>query len=988
MRVRPVASGDELCIEIQMHKGRPRLIARLCLLLSLLAFTAGCGGGGMTLVAISPATATVDSGQLLPVSVSLVNDTQRSGATYALTGGGTLSSPVITTSGNSEIATFNYTAPTVTATTSVTLTATSVNTASQSASLAITVNPALAITTTTLAAGTVAVPYSATLTATGGTGALSWTAAPGTLPGGLNLNTSTGILSGAPTAFGTFSVSISVTDHSAVPVTVTQSYSIVINPVTPAITIHSLPNAIVSTAYSQQLAYTGGGSGTATWSITAGSLPSSSGLAFSASGLISGTPVLASAGTTYTFTVTVAVGTQTSAPVQLTLTVPGLPTVATTTLPSGNVGIPYSQQLAYTGGNGGAVSWVITAGSLPVGSGLTLSSSGLLSGTPTAATTYTFSVAVTIGGQVSVAQPLPLIINSLVVTSGNSASGEVGLPFSFHLAAVGGTGPYTWSLASGSAALPTGLNLNTATGVITGSVTTTTGSPFTGIAVQATDTLSATATQAMTFTFNPARGNANNSELNGQYAFLLSGFDASGKPLVTTGKFTADGAGNITGGVMDVNGTGLSAAQTNVALTAATYTVGSDNRGQLTLTTASGTATYVIALNSINGGVAGSGYMTEFDSTGQSRTGVLALEIPAAFTTASITGGYAFGLTGFAANNTATLLQRRAVIGESQFNGTGGIISAEILATGFGNTTPKIPSSAAISIGANGRGTLSFVLPSGGGTLNLAVYVVSATKFFIISIDPASGSSGTNDLLTGTALKQTIASGNFNAASLSGISVLRAEKLGIAASGAYYPDAQLGLYTFSGSGAATLAGDENAGGAISSTSLTGSYTVAANGRVTATLGTGSGLGGCTDCVSTQAFFYLVGTGQGFATDFSNAVNAGYFEPQTATGFNAAAFSGSYAIGTIEPLSQGSTYSSAVLTSTGAGAITGTQDLNTNGSLTPDNALASSYTVASTGRAAITPGSGNGSVLYIISATRALQLNLSSTNPVIQEVIHQ
>lgn len=72
----------------------------------------------------------------------------------------------------------------------------------------------LAVTTTSLPGGTVTVPYSATLTATGGTGTgYSWTVSAGALPGGLLLATS-GTLSGTPTAAGTFDFTLKVTDSS------------------------------------------------------------------------------------------------------------------------------------------------------------------------------------------------------------------------------------------------------------------------------------------------------------------------------------------------------------------------------------------------------------------------------------------------------------------------------------------------------------------------------------------------------------------------------------------------------------------------------------------------------------------------------------------------------------------------------------------------------------------------------------------------------
>ena len=164
-----------------MHRVRYWLIARSWLWLGLLLPIAGCGGGGMSLVAISPSTAqTLDSAQSLTVTASVVNDSSNGGATFTVTGGGSLSAPVITPSaGYSKFISVVYTAPTVTAVTAVTVTATSVNTPSRSASVQITVNPALAIATTTLPGGTQGSPYSSTLAATGGTAPLTWSISSG-----------------------------------------------------------------------------------------------------------------------------------------------------------------------------------------------------------------------------------------------------------------------------------------------------------------------------------------------------------------------------------------------------------------------------------------------------------------------------------------------------------------------------------------------------------------------------------------------------------------------------------------------------------------------------------------------------------------------------------------------------------------------------------------------------------------------------------------
>jgi hypothetical protein len=138
-------------------------------------------------------------------------------------------------------------------------------------------------------------------------------------------------------------------------------------------------------------------------------------------------------------------------------------------------------------------------------------------------------------------------------------------------------------------------------------------------------------------------------------------------------------------------------------------------------------------------------------------------------------------------------------------------------------------------------------------------------------------------------------------------------------------------------------------------------------------------------VSTESFFYLVGAGQGFLMDFTNPVNFGYFEPQTATSFSAGSFSGSYSAGTLEPLAAMAVNTAASLVSTGAGTITGTADQNSNGTLTADNGLSESYVVGPTGRTVVTTTTNSKPILYIISTTKALSIDLSSGSPVVQEI---
>ena len=136
-----------------------------------------------------------------------------------------------------------------------------------------------------------------TLAASGGNGSYSWSITAGSLPGGLSLNSSTGLISGTPTAAGTWSFTAKATSAG---LTGTQALSIVVGATMPPVevTTTTMPGATVGTAYSRTLTASGG-NGSYGWTITQGVLPA--GLALNAStGLISGTPT--SAGT-WSFTV-------------------------------------------------------------------------------------------------------------------------------------------------------------------------------------------------------------------------------------------------------------------------------------------------------------------------------------------------------------------------------------------------------------------------------------------------------------------------------------------------------------------------------------------------------------------------------------------------------------------------------------------------------------------------------------------------------------
>ena len=180
----------------------------------------------------------------------------------------------------------------------------------------------LTITTTSISNGVVNVAYSQMLASEGGTGPYTWQLTSGTLPPGLTLDASTGVIGGTPTAPVTATpLTFKVTDSSTPPQNATQTFTLTIT--TPSttgllmITTPSLNNGVVNTAYSQTLAATGG-TGPYMWKLTAGRLPS--GLTLNPlTGQISGIPAAAVAGSVLTFQVTDASNQMATASLTLTI---------------------------------------------------------------------------------------------------------------------------------------------------------------------------------------------------------------------------------------------------------------------------------------------------------------------------------------------------------------------------------------------------------------------------------------------------------------------------------------------------------------------------------------------------------------------------------------------------------------------------------------------------------------------------------------------
>jgi Putative Ig domain len=187
----------------------------------------------------------------------------------------------------------------------------------------------------------------------------------------------------------------------------------------------------------------------------------------SLTGTLSGT---ATALGTYRFAITVADSTAQTATTSYAITVADPLTITTAGPLSATLASPNTFTLAAAGGTQ-PYAWSLTTGTLPTG--LTFAPNGVISGTPSAASTTTITVSVHDSAQPPATAAVSLTITAagkLAISTTTLPAGNLTSPYNTPLQASGGASPYTWSLASGS--LPPGLIL-VADGLLAGTATRT-----------------------------------------------------------------------------------------------------------------------------------------------------------------------------------------------------------------------------------------------------------------------------------------------------------------------------------------------------------------------------------------------------------------------------------------------------------------------------------------------------------------------------------
>ena len=419
-----------------------------------------------------------------------------------------------------------------------------------------------AITSAMLQNWTVNRPYNQSITASGGPTPYSFSITSGNLPTGLVLNGSTGAITGTPstTTGSPFNFTITATDSAGI--TASQPFTVAINPA-PSIASTSLPAGDVNHAYSQTIT-TNGGTSPISFAVSAGSLPS--GLIINSStGAITGTPTT-DVGSPFSFTVAATDAAGAIASRAFTVTINPAPTITTTSLPNWTVNQTYSRSIGVAGGTS-TFSFTVTVGNLPTGLSLD-SSTGAIAGTPTTTSGSPFNFAITatdsVGGTTS--QGYTVAINPYpTITTTNLPNWTVNQTYSQTIGTIGGTAPISFAVTSG--AMPTGLSLNPNTGAITGTPTTSSGSPYL-LTVTATDAAGATASQAYTVTINSPLGISptglppGTATMAYSKTITVSGgttpystFSVTNFNGGSTGLTSSDIAANASGGTITITGT-------------------------------------------------------------------------------------------------------------------------------------------------------------------------------------------------------------------------------------------------------------------------------------------------------------------------------------------------------------------------------------------------------------------------------------------------
>jgi hypothetical protein len=630
--------------------------------------------------------------------------------------------------------------------------------------------------------------------------------------------------------------------------------------------------------------------------------------------------------------------------------------ITTTTLPGGTIYTPYPPTaLAATGGEP-PYNWSVIGGSLPPGLGL--SSAGVISGTPIAGGVFsvTVQVADTLANAASKMLSITIQTGSLAITTTQLPAGTVNVPYSATLGASGGTPPYAWSIISGT--LPINLNLDGASGVISGTPTVAGASNFT-VQVQDSSSPPVFATAPLGITINAA---ATTAALSGPYAFSFNGYN-NGSPVFMAGSFISDGNGNITSGVLDSN-SASGGPQQQVSVTG-TYSIQANGLGTMTFLTSQGTLVFSVAIS--NKGITGTsrnGNLIQRDPANPASygSGVIAVQNSLNFNLPSLHGNYALGYFGVDPS-----LKRFAGAGAYVMDTNGNLSNGagDVDDNGVPASTTFTGTFSAVNT-QTGRGTATLTI--NGNLTHYAFYVASSVQIIMVATDAISSPAN----LTVWSITQQSSSA-FSDSSLNGVGVVEVTGSDVVG-GNPVSEAEAGLLTTDGQGNGSISLDQNDGGTLTQLHNSGTYTVAANGRVTLSSSFGAN----------PPVFYLVGRNQAFVVGTDSLVTSGILDAQSSSPFTNQSILGTYLGGTVAPALSSDTNAVSWGFADGNGNINLSE--STSGPSGPGSSqFAGTYQVDGTGRAVLTLNGNPAGVIYTVNPQKFVVLP-SSAGPVLSTFV--